>query len=188
MALPDVDWTPLAQRVDALAQACQARLDSAGVHFSRVDEVLSFDMLYTGQTHTLQVAVGRDQLHTAGLMAAFEAAYRHAFGRVLQGPVIRVMNLRYARFGRRPKFDLAVLAPQGPGSSEPLGTQQVYHAGRWWAAQRFARLDLPVGALVRGPAILEQPDTTVWLEPDFTAHVDPLGNLLVQRQVPQEVA
>jgi N-methylhydantoinase A len=187
VALPEVDWAALTQRVDALALACQTRLDSAGVQFKKVDEVLSFDMLYAGQTHTLQVAVSREQLHTQGLLAAFEAAYRHAFGRVLQGPVIRVMNLRYARIGRRPKFDLAVLAPQGVGSSQPLGEQQVYHAGRWWTAQRFARLDLPVGAVVHGPAILEQPDTTVWLEPDFTARVDALGNLLVQRTEQQEV-
>ena len=186
VGLPEVDWATLIQRVDALALACQTRLDSAGVQFKRVDEVLSFDMLYTGQTHTLQVAVGREQLNTQGLLAAFEVAYRHAFGRVLQGPVIRVMNLRYARIGRRPKFDLAVLAPQGVGSTQVLGEQQVYHAGCWWTAQRFARLDLPVGAIVQGPAILEQPDTTVWLEPEFTARVDALGNLLVQRREPGE--
>jgi N-methylhydantoinase A len=181
VALPELDWATLAQRVEALALACQARLDSAGVPFSRVDEVLSFDMLYAGQTHTLQVAVTRAQLHTQGLLTAFDAAYAQAFGRVLQGPVIRVMNLRYARIGRRPKFNLAVLAPQGVGSTQPLGEQPVYHAGRWWTAQRFARLDLPVGDVVQGPAILEQPDTTVWLEPEFTARVDALGNLLVQR-------
>ena len=72
------------------------------------------------------------------------------------------MNLRYARIGVRPKFDLSVLAPQGPGSTSSLGTQQVYHAGQWWDAARYARLELPVGAQVVGPAILEQADTTVW--------------------------
>jgi N-methylhydantoinase A len=38
-----------------------------------------------------------------------------------------------------------------------------------------------VGAQVQGPAILEQADTTVWLEPGFSARVDTLGNLLVER-------
>jgi len=95
--------------------------------------------------------------------------------------VIRVMNLRYARIGVRPKFDLSVLAPQGAGSTASLGVQRVYHAGQWWDAQRYARLDLPVGAQVAGPAILEQADTTVWLEPGFSARVDTLGNLLVER-------
>jgi N-methylhydantoinase A len=61
-----------------------------------------------------------------------------------------------------------------------VGEQQVFHAGRWWAAVRYARLDLPVGARIDGPAILEQPDTTVWLEPGFHATVDSLGNLLVK--------
>jgi len=35
---------------------------------------------------------------------------------------------------------------------------------------------------VAGPAILEQPDTTVWLEPGFEARVDDFGNLRVTRQ------
>jgi len=56
----------------------------------------------------------------------------------------------------------------------------VFHAGRWWAAVRYPRLDLPVGTRIDGPAILEQPDTTVWLEPGFHATVDNLGNLLVK--------
>jgi N-methylhydantoinase A len=181
VALADVAWPALLQRVDSLAEACQVRLDSAGVNFVRVDEVISFDMLYMGQTHTLQVPVKREALNAAGLLAAFEAAYQHAFGRVLQGPVIRVMNLRYARIGRRPKFDLAVLAPQGEGSTTPVGEQQVFHQGQWWTAQRYERLSLPVGTVVQGPAILEQPDTTVWLEPGFEGRVDKLGNLLVER-------
>jgi N-methylhydantoinase A len=100
---------------------------------------------------------------------------------VLEGIAIRVMNLRYARIGVRPKFDLAVLAPQGQGSTEPLGTQRVFHDGQWRKATRYARLDLPVAARVEGPAILEQADTTVWLEPGFHAEVDSLGNLLVRR-------
>ncbi|MEN9889277.1 MAG: Acetophenone carboxylase gamma subunit [Pseudomonadota bacterium] len=181
LSLPEVDWAALRARVESLAQACQTRLDSAGVRFEGVHDLISLDMLYMGQTHTLQVAVTREQLDAQGVQAAFEAAYRHAFGRVLQGPVIRVMNLRYARIGRRPRFDLAVLAPQGKGSTQTVGVQQVYHQGRWWDAQRYARLDLPVGAQVQGPAILEQADTTVWLEPGFSARVDALGNLLVER-------
>ena len=91
------------------------------------------------------------------------------------------MNLRYARIGVRPKFDLAVLAPKGLGSTASLGLQRVYHAGQWWDAKRYARLDLPIGTKIQGPAILEQADTTVWLEPNFSARVDTLGNLLVEK-------
>ena len=182
--LAELDMAGLHRRIEELSASCQLRLDSAGVRFSSVGQVMALDMLYAGQTHTLQVSlpVARAQdINEAVIRSAFESAYRAAFGRVLDGIAIRVMNLRYARIGVRPKFDLAVLAPSGAGSTSPVGEQQVFHGGRWWAAARYARLELPVGARVEGPAILEQPDTTVWLEPGFAATVDPLGNLLVTR-------
>ena len=183
-SLLDLDLAQLKSRLADLAQACQKRLDSAGVRFERVQEVVALDMLYMGQTHTLQVPLNPADISRESIQAAFEKAYAASFGRVLTGLVIRVMNLRYARIGVRPKFDLAVLAPKGAGSTATLGLQRVYHAGQWWDAQRYARLDLPVGAQVAGPAILEQADTTVWLEPGFSARVDTLGNLLVERTAP----
>ena len=181
--LAELDIDDLRQRITTVAQACQQRLDSAGVRFSQVQEVIALDMLYAGQTHTVQVPLPvtrASDISAEVIRSAFEAAYLAAFGRVLTGIPVRVMNLRYARIGVRPKFDLAVLAPTGEGSTQPVGEQQVFHAGRWWAAVRYARLDLPVGARIDGPAILEQPDTTVWLEPGFHATVDSLGNLLVK--------
>lgn len=181
--LDELDVAALRQRIVDLSQACQQRLDSAGVRFDGVREVVALDMLYAGQTHTLPVPLpgGAENLTRESIRSAFEQAYVAAFGRVLGGIPIRVMNLRYARIGQRPKFDLAVLAPEGAGSTAPLGTQKVYHQGRWHDAVRYARLDLPVGTRIEGPAILEQADTTVWLEPGFAAEVDSFGNLLVRQ-------
>ncbi len=181
--LAELDIADLRDRITTLARNCQARLDSASVRFAEVQQIIALDMLYAGQTHTVQVnlpVAQADEITAQGIQSAFETVYRAAFGRVLDGIPIRVMNLRYARIGVRPKFDLSILAPQAAGGTQPVGEQQVYHAGRWWTAQRYARLDLPVGARVQGPAILEQADTTVWLEPGFEASVDSFGNLLVK--------
>ena len=139
-------------------------------------------MLYAGQSHTVNVPVERQALTRTGIAAAFEAAYRRAYGRSLDGMPVRVLNLRYARIGMRPKFDLAVLAPTAGAMPAVLGTQAVYHGGQWWDAARYERLALPVDAEVAGPAILEQPDTTIWIEPGFIGRVDRLGNLLIRRQ------
>jgi N-methylhydantoinase A len=180
--LDELDLQLLSRHLSELAARGQQRLDSAGVSFIKIEEQLVLDMHYVGQTHTLQVSVSSDALSVAGIRQAFERAYQEAFGRLLQGPAIRVMNLRYARIGVRPKFDLSVLAPKGPGSTQVLGEQQVYHQGRWFSAKRYDRLQLPVGAEVAGPAILEQLDTTLWLEPGFVAHVDDLGQLLITKE------
>ena len=160
---------------------CRERLDSAGVRFESVREEIVLDMLYQGQTHTVSVPVSAQDLDAGAAQAAFEAAYRAEFGRVLDGIPVRVMNLRYALIGVRPKFDLSLLAPRGAGSTEVLGEQPVYVGGQWVQAKRHGRLDLPVGARIMGPAILEQSDTTVWLEPGFEATVDRLGNLILKQ-------
>ena len=180
-SLADLDLKHLTSLLAGLADACQKRLDSAGVRFESIQEVVALDMLYMGQTHTLQVTLDTQEITRETIQSAFEKTYLASFGRILNGIPIRVMNLRYARIGVRPKFDLTILAPKGAGSSLSHGIQQVFHAGEWWDAKRYARLELPVGSEVRGPAILEQADTTVWLEPGFIARVDSLGNLLVER-------
>ena len=45
----------------------------------------------------------------------------------------------------------------------------------------YNRLDLPVDAVVHGPAILEQPDATTVIDPDLVAWVDSFGNIVVER-------
>ncbi|GAA0216061.1 hydantoinase/oxoprolinase family protein [Castellaniella daejeonensis] len=181
VSLDALDVEDLLARVDELVRACQARLDSARVAFEGVHESIELDMLYVGQSHTVRVEVARAELNRAGIAAAFDRAYCAAFGRSLSGIPVRILNLRYARIGRRPKFDLTLLAPKGTRMPATLGTQAVFHAGQWHDAVRYARLELPVDARVDGPAILEQADTTIWIEPGFSGRVDGLGNLLISR-------
>jgi N-methylhydantoinase A len=175
--LAELDFDDLRARIDSFAMAAQARLDASGI--GAAHEIIEFDMLYSGQTHTVPVPLARGQLNAPALQQAFDAVYAATFGRLLGNIAVRVLNLRYARIGERPRFDLSLLAPTRTHMPEPLGTQQVFHAGRWWTARRHARLDLPVACRIAGPAILEQPDTTLWLEPGFGAEVDGLGNLLI---------
>ena len=180
-SVTDIDFDALREQVSELRVTCQARLDTAGVMFDRVSEVLSFDMLYQGQTHTIGVEVAVEDLNPTRVQTAFEATYRREFGRVLDGIPVRILNLRYSRIGQRPKFDLHLLAPKGEGVTTPIGTQAVYINGQWVNALRFDRMALPVGHRVAGPAILEQIDTTVWLEPGYQAVVDAFGNLILSR-------
>ena len=115
---------------------------------------------------------------------AFERAYRAAYGRLLDGLPQRVMNLRIAVVGRRPKFDLEILAPGGQKSRDDclLERRQVWVEGGWQDAKVYERLELPVGATVPGPALLEQPDTTIFIDPDLEGRVDRFGNIVISRK------
>ncbi|MEK9967719.1 MAG: hydantoinase/oxoprolinase family protein [Ferrovibrio sp.] len=165
-------------------------LDQAGIAFEGRSVTVELDMSYLGQTHTVAVPLPGDftapvKLTRDGIKAAFEIAYAAAFGRVLERIGIRVLNLRVAAIGKRKKFDLALLAPPHGGSIEAAKrtTRQVWIDGAWHEAGIYRRLELPLGAVVPGPAILEQPDTTILIEPDLVGEVDKFGNLIVKRKV-----
>jgi N-methylhydantoinase A len=115
---------------------------------------------------------------------AFEDAYKKAFGRLLDRIPMRVVNLRVTVIGRRPKFDLSILGPKGGLSLDDakVETRDVWIDGAWWPADIYNRLDLPVDALVSGPALLEQPDTTIFIDPDLEGLVDRFGNLVISRK------
>ncbi len=95
---------------------------------------------------------------------------------------MRIVSLRVAAIGRRPAFDFSVFAPDPSASLEQarLGTRRVWFAGGWRDTAIWSRLELPAGARIAGPAILEQPDATTVIEPGLVGHIDRLGNLIVE--------
>jgi N-methylhydantoinase A len=141
-------------------------------------------MLYLGQTHTVAVPV---EVPVAGLTrddvrVAFEAAYSAAYGRLLENIPMRVMNYRIAVVGRRPGLDMAVFAPVDgrPADACRTGDRRVYVDGAFHEAGVYDRLDLAVGEVIEGPALLEQPDTTIFVDPGLSARVDAFGNLVIK--------
>jgi N-methylhydantoinase A len=113
-------------------------------------------------------------------MAAFEAVYAGAYGRLMPGVPVRVLNLKTAVIGERPKIDLLSLAP-APDATISAASRPPRRTwfGAWTETPVFDRLALPVGAVIPGPAILEQPDTTVVVEPGYTATTDRFGNIIL---------
>ena len=184
--LDALDPASLRAEMDAAAAALGALLDRAGVAFTarRVEHAL--DMLYAGQTHTVTApldlaADGTGALTRESIAAAFEAAYRGAYGRLLGQVKMRVLNLRTAVIGERPKLDLAALAPpaQARLADADRGTRPVWFAERL-ETRIWDRLALPAGAVIHGPAVLEQPDATILIEPGQHGRVDRFGNLILE--------
>ena len=185
-----LDLSALNKAVEEIVIEAEGLLDGANVAFEGIERLVEFDMLYLGQTHTVSVPVPdamtgcRSELDTVKIKAAFETAYKATFGSLLDGIGIRVMNLRVAVIGTRPKFDLALLAPSEGGSVEAsrTGARQIWFDGKWWDSPVYDRLSLPVGAEVPGPAVLEQADTTILVDPDLTGTVDSYGNFVIARK------
>jgi N-methylhydantoinase A len=186
--LDGVDAPALATRMRAAGEDARAVIAAAGILVERTDTEYELDMHYLGQTHTVPVPLpvapqepnlGVDE---AMIRAAFAAAYLAAFGRLLHGLPARIVSLRVAAIGRRPPFDFSVFAPDPAATLEAArrGTRPAWFDGVARETPIFSRLDLPAAAHIAGPAILEQPDATVVVEPGMTGRVDQLGNLVVE--------
>ncbi len=185
LALGGIDAASLQERLLAEAVRAEAMVRETGLAVTQVDAVFEADMHYLGQTHTIAVRLADPRLRPvdeAGLLAAFEAAYKKSFARTLPGIAVRLVNLRVAAIGRRPRFDLAALAPEPDASmtGADRGARQVWFGG-WQEARIYDRLLLPVGAEILGPAILEQPDATIVVDPGLAARVDRFGNVIMSR-------
>ena len=164
-----------------------ALLDAARTKFEARELSFELDMAYVGQTHTvsvpLTVKTDRHNVTTptrAEIENAFDATYTATYGRLLQNGARRIINLRSAVTGKRPKFDLSTLAPSEDRCTEALGTRQVHFGGIWRDTAIYDRLTLPVGTVIKGPAILTQPDTTVLIEPNLQGRVDRFGNTIIE--------
>ena len=60
-----------------------------------------------------------------------------------------------------------------------LEKREIYANGKTWLINVYDRLALDVGEKIIGPALLEQSDTTIFLNPGLKAVVDQYGNLII---------
>jgi len=191
LLLDGLDIAALDRRMVAAGEEVRSVVGSAGAMVERIDLSFEFDMHYVGQTHTVAVPVpvtlqgDTTGITSAAIRSAFETAYAASFSRLLSGLPIRIVSLRSAAIGRRPTLNLAAFAPGPEATLEKArkGTRPVWIEGAWRDTRIWSRLDLPIGAIVEAPAILEQPDATIYVEPGLRGRVDELGNLIVERVV-----
>ena len=97
---------------------------------------------------------------------------------------MRIVSLRVAAIGRRPAFDFSVFAPDAVRVARQGAARDRDRSGSTAAGATravWSRLELPAGARIDGPAILEQPDATTVIEPGLAGRVDRLGNVIVER-------
>ena len=182
--LAGLDASALADRMEAQAQKFEVTLAQSDADLMGMSRVFELDMLYLGQTHTVTVPLTTTPQDTteSSILVDFEKVYTEIYGRLLPGIGHRVVNLRVAVIGHRPEIDMAAFAPKTKKTLDDcvLGHRTVWHDDAEHKATLYERLDLPIGAKIPGPAILEQPDTTIFIDPKLVGEVDGFGNIVIR--------
>ncbi len=141
----------------------------------------SADMQFVGQTHLLRVPLPSGQPTRDEMQALFEQAYHARFRVDLPTMRANLVNLNCSVIGARPEIDLSILIdPAGRRArAEPESIRPVWFNG-WHDTPVYWRDHLPLDLHLSGPAIIEQMDTTIVVDPGCTIRSDTDGNLIVE--------
>jgi N-methylhydantoinase A len=143
------------------------------------DFVQALDLRYAGQQWPITVECA--EITPDAVRAAFDAAYGQLFGYVQPGGRIEVVNLRMAGIGRLPPVALSP-APPSSDAAIPIETRPV------WIDSKLGRQPTPVysgpqlrpGQSVRGPAVVDEATTTLFVGAGDVLHVTSADNFLIE--------
>jgi N-methylhydantoinase A len=177
---PDYDLAAVAAVYAELEDQARAWLAAEGVAPSARRLTRLADLRYRHQGFELTVPWPERDLAVDPLLARFHARHRQLYTYALAEAPVEIVTLRVAAAGRVRRFTLAPLARRGTTSTPPARRRVHFPGVGWRACPCLDRERLGVGAVVTGPAIVEQLDTTTVVPPGHRARVDRIGNLVIQ--------
>jgi N-methylhydantoinase A len=143
------------------------------------------DLRYAGQQFTITVGAARP-VRVAELIEVFTREHRRLYGHAMEGRPVEVTNLRLTVVqGAGVPPVVASDVPQAQGSACPKGERRILHRDdprdvpRGLTVPVYQREGLPLGARLRGPAIVEEASSTVLLLPGDELEVAHAGTLVV---------
>ncbi len=179
--LSDLDMSEVKAILDGYVAEGHALLEKEGIRVVQIDALFEADMSYEGQVHAIRTPLPAD-LSLERIKEQFEAAYKREYGRALDNIPVRLVTLRAAVIGLRPRLDLRHFVTVVTTGLEEARHEirPVYFEGRFYDTPIYDRTRLPLGASFNGPAIIEQADSTTVVEPDMQVRVDEFGNIIVR--------
>ncbi len=149
-------------------------------------ETRTADMRYRGQGHEISFnlpagsydASTRDQLSEL-----FEAAYEASYARRIPEVEIEALNWTLRLAARQ---DPPEPCPEAPADTEPEAASRRKLFDPEEASMRdvpvYRRTDLAPGAMIRGPAIISEDETTTVVLGDFVARINALGYIVMSKE------
>ena len=190
--LDAADWAAINRLFAEMEDEGRALLTRAGVAAGKVTVARIAEMRYLGQGHEVEAAVPLGKLSAASLAkitASFEASYRALYHRLPQGVPIEALNWRVTVSGPDPKTRLGGHAgPDRAGRRSAPSGKPVKGTRRAYFAERGGFVDTPVydryaltpGMTLKGPAIVEERESTAVIGPGGRGRVDAGLALIVE--------
>jgi N-methylhydantoinase A len=179
--ISEVSWPGVREALDDMARQGRRQLAGAGVPAREVRLDLAADIRHRGQGETITVALGEKlERRPAGQVEdAFQRAYLRLYGRRPPGVEAEILTWRIRVRGPEPAIEVGAVAG---GGSAVKGRRPVWSDEKkgFVEARIIDRYRLGPGETVRGPAVVEERESSVVIGVGGRGRLDHHGNLRVE--------
>jgi N-methylhydantoinase A len=188
VVLEQADLHLIGARLRAMAEDVTAKIRRENLN-AELDIRTFLDMRYRRQNWEIGIPADPETLSVGGVAAAFGAEHEKLFGFRNAGAQHEIINLRCTGVGRlREKDDLlARFSPIFPDKvAAPLDTLALYDEALRDTVQAavFERDAMPAHQVIAGPALVVEPDSTLYIPGDGHARLDAFGNMIIRFGAP----
>ncbi|MFQ5997937.1 MAG: hydantoinase/oxoprolinase family protein, partial [Candidatus Bathyarchaeia archaeon] len=166
----------------SMEDEARTRLSTEKVTKKRMKLQRYMDMRYIGQWRSLTVPCEKPLGKSLSrIVAKFHAEHsrEYAYSREDQG--VEIYGLRVTAMGAVDRPKLRAYRKKGAIAPRPESKRKVYFEEErgFVTTPIYLRNKLPVNTHIRGPAVVEQLDSTVLIPPRVSAEVDPYLNIIM---------
>jgi len=180
--LDQLDLVHFGQTLDDLNVKAKEILDLEEVASSDRSLEPSVDLRYAGQEYTVRVEWPSDWNISQAierLPAMFEDEHLSRYGHNNPGERIEVVNLRVTAIGKNTVIEQE--SQTSPLTKEAPIKSPLYFDGVWVEGEIVDRRTLEISDVIKGPAVILEPDCTSLIHPGWSATVAKGGHLMVER-------
>ncbi|BBK33385.1 N-methylhydantoinase A [Stella humosa] len=186
--LDGIDWDHLNRLFDEMEEEGRRLLADAGV--TQVEIRRHADMRYVGQGFEISVPMPEGRLgpdSLAALQDQFFTTYERLFDRRITEVPIEALTWRLSASGPVPDIRLNFAGAHTEKGDALKGMRDVYFPETGFVAcPVYSRYALLEGAELRGPAVIEERESTVVVGPDARVSVDRYLNLIIDIDPPAQ--
>ncbi|WP_454651230.1 hydantoinase/oxoprolinase family protein [Bradyrhizobium liaoningense] len=183
--LDAVDWAALEARFKELEAEAAEVVAQTGIGLDGLVLSRFADMRYVGQGFELVVDIARETFSGGSpremVFAAFSAAYREIFALNPPTDAAEIVNIRVVAKASVGDVDLSTAKPASASGTAPTTHRKVYfpESEGFVDTPVYGRGDLPVGQVFHGPAVIEEPESTLIVGPAGRFATEANGNITV---------
>ena len=155
-----------------------------GLELTNISSSFSLDMQFIGQTHILRIDLPNSYPDKDYLQKSFEKSYLNRFKVRLSEIKANIVNANTTVQGHKVPFDISLLNNKLDKrlnlNDALLEYKKVYFKDKFLSTPIYSRDRMPFEFEIKGPAIIEQMDTTTLIEPNDRVYGDNLGNMFIE--------